>query len=211
MAAVAQNQSADARQRILEASGRLFAERGFDRVTYDDIAESAAVSKSTIYKSFEEKIDILSEYAAQVLETPPRSWYAAFTSNHSLENTLIAFGTEYLKHLTKPEVMHVYATLMYFSDRIDSKSKACICILPHNLCEIIKNCFLKWDVDNKVKPIDHILLIYQFTGMLRGTIYPRAMFQENFKIKNAEIQRVVRQSVEILLHGLAKDRSDIWG
>lgn len=209
MAVAGQNSSADARQRILEASGRLFAERGFDRVTYDDIAESAAVSKSTIYKSFEEKIDILSEYASQVLETPPRSWYSAFTSDDSLENTLVLFGIEYIKHLLKPEIIHVYTSLMYFSDRIDSKSKASICILPHNLCEIIKEKFLDWSTDDKIKTVDHVLLICQFTGMLRGTVYPSAMLHDDFKIKEAEIQRVVRQSVELLLRGLAKDRSEV--
>lgn len=46
------------RQRICETAERLFCERGFARVTVDDIAKEADYSKSTIYAYFKSKEDI---------------------------------------------------------------------------------------------------------------------------------------------------------
>jgi AcrR family transcriptional regulator len=47
------------RRRILKESGELFLERGFVRVTADEIAGRLGISKATLYKAFSSKEDIL--------------------------------------------------------------------------------------------------------------------------------------------------------
>jgi len=47
------------RSRLKEAALELFAERGFDDVTVDEIAERAEVSKSTLFRYFENKEDLI--------------------------------------------------------------------------------------------------------------------------------------------------------
>ncbi len=64
------------RRRILEAAGKLFDERGIDRVTMADITSASGVRASTIYQYFSKKDDIVwaivsdvfAEAAAQVNE-----------------------------------------------------------------------------------------------------------------------------------------------
>jgi AcrR family transcriptional regulator len=47
------------RERLQQAAFELFAERGFDNVTVDEVAERAEVSKSTLFRYFESKEDLL--------------------------------------------------------------------------------------------------------------------------------------------------------
>ncbi|HEX6204534.1 MAG TPA: helix-turn-helix domain-containing protein [Solirubrobacterales bacterium] len=48
-----------ARTKILEASRRLFARRGFSETSMGDIARSAQVARATVYNNFDDKQDIL--------------------------------------------------------------------------------------------------------------------------------------------------------
>jgi len=57
-------QAAASRQAILEASKALFAKRGFDGVTIDEIAERAGVASPTVYAAFKSKAGILKEIIA---------------------------------------------------------------------------------------------------------------------------------------------------
>ena len=46
------------RARILDAAARVFADRGYDGATLDEIAEAAEISKPVIYDHFESKKDL---------------------------------------------------------------------------------------------------------------------------------------------------------
>jgi AcrR family transcriptional regulator len=49
------------RERILDAAYKLFRRRGYSRVTMDDIAAEAALTKRTLYHHFESKDQLLAE------------------------------------------------------------------------------------------------------------------------------------------------------
>ena len=46
------------RDRLLEAAARVFAERGFERASVDDIAAEAGLSKGTLYWNFKSKDEL---------------------------------------------------------------------------------------------------------------------------------------------------------
>lgn len=54
-------------QRLLAAATRLFAERGYDRTSVQEIVESAGVTKGALYHYFGSKDDLLHEVYARVL------------------------------------------------------------------------------------------------------------------------------------------------
>ena len=61
------------RQRILQAAGELFAERGLG-VTLDDVAHHAGVGVGTVYRRFAAKDDLIYEvYAARIHATEQTS------------------------------------------------------------------------------------------------------------------------------------------
>lgn len=62
------------RGRVLEAAYKLFRRRGYNRVTMDDIAEAAALTKRTLYHHFNSKDQLL----ADVLESQHQLALQAF-------------------------------------------------------------------------------------------------------------------------------------
>lgn len=65
-----------ARIKILEASRKLFARRGFSETSMGDIARAAQVARATVYNNFEDKQDILagiiSDYMVGYAQIPQR-------------------------------------------------------------------------------------------------------------------------------------------
>lgn len=68
---------ADAHARIQTAAETLFAERGFDATTVDDIVDAAGVSKPALYRSFASKehlyCELLDTYARRLADTAMRA------------------------------------------------------------------------------------------------------------------------------------------
>jgi AcrR family transcriptional regulator len=60
-----------AREAIVEAAYALFAERGFDQVTVTDIAKRAEVGRTTFFRYFGDKQEVLFSGAEQVLDGAP--------------------------------------------------------------------------------------------------------------------------------------------
>lgn len=54
-------------QRLLAAATRLFAEKGYDRTSVQEIVEAAGVTKGALYHYFGSKDDLLHEVYARVL------------------------------------------------------------------------------------------------------------------------------------------------
>ena len=65
-----------ARTKILEASRRLFARRGFSETSMGDIARAAQVARATVYNNFDDKQDILaviiSDYMVGYAQIPQK-------------------------------------------------------------------------------------------------------------------------------------------
>ena len=74
-------QTSDARARILRAATALFAERGFDGTSLDDVVSTSRTSKGTLYHHFEGKEDLY----ATVLETALERMWATILPHVSLE------------------------------------------------------------------------------------------------------------------------------
>jgi AcrR family transcriptional regulator len=49
---------AQTRERLLQAAGRVFAERGYERATIDDVAAAAGLTKGAVYSSFAAKDEL---------------------------------------------------------------------------------------------------------------------------------------------------------
>ena len=89
------------RRKIMEASEKLIAARGFDNVTVDEITAEAGVSKGSFYTYFKRKEDVVGEIAHEHFET-------VRTRSDELESgvcdKIAAFLMESMKYIVKSGV-----------------------------------------------------------------------------------------------------------
>src|SRR5712691_13478296 len=86
MGIVRERRKADTRTRLVEAGLPLFAERGFDLVTLDEVAEAAGFTKGAIYRQFPSKgafqLALFEQYAAVARAGPgarQATWFIPLT------------------------------------------------------------------------------------------------------------------------------------
>jgi len=60
---------AERREQLLSVAKSLFAERGFQSTTMDDIAREAGFTKPILYQYFDSKTDLYREIVAQLAQT----------------------------------------------------------------------------------------------------------------------------------------------
>jgi len=100
------------RARILDAAARVFADRGYEAASLDEIAEAAEISKPVIYDHFESKkalhIELLELQTGEMLEFMTRRAIAKDTTEGQLAAGLEAF-LEFVED-------HQYAWRMIFRD-----------------------------------------------------------------------------------------------
>jgi AcrR family transcriptional regulator len=98
-AALGRPRSSAADQAILDATIALFADRGYDGLTIEAVAEQAGVAKSTIYRRYTDKADLL--LAAVECSTGGRS---ATPDTGSLDEDLFQIARNLRRVLTTTDV-----------------------------------------------------------------------------------------------------------
>jgi TetR/AcrR family transcriptional repressor of mexJK operon len=101
--------------RLLDVATKLFMERGFDGTSIDAVAETAGVSKPTVYARYRDKRDLF----AAVLRATIQRWLAplsaaaeaAVVSPKGIETTLHDLSRHLLAHTSTPEVIMLRRTL----------------------------------------------------------------------------------------------------
>jgi len=90
----------DSKKRILTASQQLFSQFGLKKVTTDDIAKKAGVSKATIYKFYKNKEEILNKVVKLESDHLVREIHHAVGNESTVINKLRAYL------LTKNQIIH---------------------------------------------------------------------------------------------------------
>lgn len=81
------------KQHIMDSAFALFAEKGIEAVTIPEIAAASGVSKATIFRYFDTKLDLVVEIAAQLWE----SYITAYPAQKSEEELESLTAAEYLR------------------------------------------------------------------------------------------------------------------
>ena len=101
--------------RLLDVATKLFMERGFDGTSIDAVAETAGVSKPTVYARYQDKRDLFTA----VLRATIQRWLAplseaaeaAKVNPKNVETTLHDLSRHLLAHASTPEVVMLRRTL----------------------------------------------------------------------------------------------------
>lgn len=123
------------RQEIVNAARVVFAARGFDAATLDEIAERAEFGKGTLYNYFQNKEELFESVIADIFDEFVGIAVATCTNPaHSFKDSYIDFARQLLDHLFKN--MGMYNLLMREMHRMDRHSH--LATLFPNLLMIIE-------------------------------------------------------------------------
>lgn len=186
-------------EQIIEAAARLFAEKGFDGTSVDDIAEACGVAPGLIYHYFDSKAEILRTLLerksllpkmAEILSQPPKG---------TVEETLTELGNALWKMLEEKREL----ALMMHGEMQRNK-------------EVVK--IVGKVIRTGVKLLSDYLNAQKAAGTLRKDLDPEifartfwgALFESFFAhnrlvpfVKRIPPKRLVREVVKLLLHGAA--------
>src|SRR5919199_5407506 len=76
----ARQRGRDAREELIEAAAEVFAERGFQAASVDEIAERAGFSKGAVYWHFDSKDDLFFALLEERVDAPLRAAVSRFES-----------------------------------------------------------------------------------------------------------------------------------
>jgi AcrR family transcriptional regulator len=129
----------NARERLERAALALFAERGYDATTVAEIADRAGLTKSTFFRHFTDKRevlfggqDLLAELFSTAIRTAPPSATAADCLAAALESAAVAFTPE--RHDLAPQRRAVVAANSELQERELLKRARLSAVMADALC-----------------------------------------------------------------------------
>lgn len=107
------------RQTILEAATQLFLESGYDRTSLARVAESAGVSRATLFKQFPTKAELFEATVLAAGQEPGHDESSASLElpDGDLRAGLVVLGRAYVELLTRPQMVSLMRTVIAESAR----------------------------------------------------------------------------------------------
>lgn len=188
---------------IVAAARELFLNKGYSAVSMDLIADTAAVSKRTVYSHFESKEKLFGAVMMDLCrETcPPDVAEEIPDQNMSPELTLITMGVKYLSVNLLPDAIALYRVVLcegaQFPELADMYWQ-----FPNMLKTRISECLTEWNRQGLLSVAEPNITATHFIGMLRSPLDMPQMFTMTNAASNKEIKILVTQVVSIFLNGL---------
>ncbi len=194
----------DKHRAIIRAASDMFLAEGYERVTLDQIAQRAGVSKQTIYSHFADKDALFRAICTQLAEklTIPLRRPMAETD---LRSALVRLGEETLTMMLDPHSLDLHRLVMSAAMRFPDLGRAAYEAGALRIIDDLSTLLLQRSHlgDGLARPLDEArtrVLAEQFVGMLRGFHQHRALM--NVEQTPPHLRAAyVRDCVDLLLRG----------
>lgn len=189
---------------IIRAASAMFLAEGYERVTLDQIAQRAGVSKQTIYAHFADKDALFRAICTQLAEKltiPLRRPMADI----DLRSALVRLGEDALALMLNPHSLDLHRLVMSAAARFPELGQAAYEAGALRIIEELADLLRQRSHvgDGLARPIDEArarVLAEQFVGMLRGFHQHRALM--NVAQTPPDLRAAyVRDCVDLLLRG----------
>ncbi|MFN4202667.1 MAG: TetR/AcrR family transcriptional regulator [Tabrizicola sp.] len=192
----------DVRRAILDATLRLYLERGYAGTSTDEVAALSAVSKQTIYRHFADKDDlvrtaILSLIAAA--EDQGAESFDALAESDDLERDLRAFARQHLIDVIQPDIMRVRRRIIAEVDRFPDVAKAWYEAAPNRAQEKLAACFARLRERGLLRMADTHLAAEQFNWLILSGPMNRAMFDADAVADTSRHAEYANAAVDVFL------------
>ncbi len=160
------------REKIVSAALELFAGKGFDKTTVDEIVNRAGVAKGTFYLYFKSKDDLVKEVAVDampIVAFPSLQDPYITVSYPTLREFLLAFGKEFMEFYSKNHRREIFFSLLTLRKRSKSLN-----LLYHESCsELLRTGARRIMVYTKVGFAQALVAFQVFLGALLHYLHAR--------------------------------------
>lgn len=160
------------REKIVSAAMELFAKKGFDRTTVDEIVAKAGVAKGTFYLYFKSKDDLIKELAFEVMPImamPSLNDPYITVSYPTLGDYLLRLGKEFLDFYSK----EYRAEILFHMLSVRARYKSINDIYKQSCSELLREGARRVTAYAKVGYEDALIAFQMFIGSLMHYLHAR--------------------------------------
>lgn len=188
---------------IVQAATDLFLELGYDRASLAKIAESAGVSKATLFKQFPTKAAL---FDAIVTESWAGADALGVPDAGDLEAGLTTIGRRYAALLTRPEMTDLFRIFIAELPRFPELAKAQFSQGKMPYFDSVRR-YLKDESDAGTAEIpDPELAATQFLGMISNFVFWPRLLVPGWAVDDARVGEVVDEAVQTMVARYAHSR-----
>jgi len=192
--------SEDKNRAILDAAGDVFLSRGFDRASMDEVAQSAGVSKQTVYGHFQSKEQlfraVIADKVASYFPEKPLEYVAA----HDIRRTLTLIGRQYLSLILSDEAVTMFRILTASAATHPRMIRLYYEEGPARLNAEIAECLQTAVGRGELPCADTDYAAREFAALLRGDLHLRAVLGcSDTTALASEVDRHIGRSVSAFL------------
>ena len=181
------------RTAILAAATALFLENGYDRTSLARVAESAGVSKATLFKQFPTKASLFEATVLAVGQAPGRVVNVPPPGN--LHAGLLALGWEYAELLMHPRAADLIRLLIAEAHRFPELRERTFDFGTLPALDALSR-YLRAEQDaGSVKTDPPEIAAAQFLGMIATAIFWPRLVHASWSIDDEETRRAVEEAV----------------
>ena len=188
------------REKIVSAAMELFAKKGFDKSTVDEIVAKAGVAKGTFYLYFKSKDDLIKELAFEtmpIMSMPSLNDPYITVSFPTLESYLLQLGKELLEFYSENYRAQIFFHMLSLRERMKSVNE----IYTQSCSELLREGARRITAYVKVGFEDALLAFQIFVASLMHYLHAKdclGFSQEHYlrKVVNAVLNHL-RLSVSV--------------
>jgi TetR/AcrR family transcriptional repressor of mexJK operon len=189
------------REAIIVAAKDMFFREGYAGASMDRITAHAGVSKATVYSHFRSKEELLLAVVVEVV-APIRDDYLSVPDHSaSFETWLLELAEILAQKVLLPEVTALERLVIAETLRFPELGRIFQSIAINSSFEVLRPRIERAIADGEMRPCDPIIAVGHFVEMCAGAMRRRMLFNEGGVPDAAEIERHVREVVEVFLHG----------
>jgi AcrR family transcriptional regulator len=191
-------------ERILDAAGRVFLERGFDGASVDEIADVARCGKPTIYARFPGKQALFTAVVARRVRQTAAFENIAATSG-AIEERLAAVAAALLKKALTPETIGLMRSTIAEARRFPDLASSVHRMAREHGAELISQSLNELAQSDEMRalpafaPDRLVMTARHFADLVLLPMMIRALFGEDLAALHAEIGPHVGRAVSFFL------------
>jgi len=188
-------------QAIVDAARQVFLEQGFSATTMDMIAESAEVSKRTVYKHFDDKHSLFAAVVRMLCDkVVPPSLHAMEIDNSEPLTVLTRLAVQILSNLYAREQIALLRVVVTESQGFPELGALMYEQVEHTE-DLIREYLMTQRKKGTINLPDPELAASQFLGLIKTDLQLQLLFERRKRVSKFEIQRIAETSVELFLNG----------